>query len=122
MFISLENGLFLEEGETLSRMDSICNAMTKVVSKYKGLTYEIAETTDSHQHILTVYNECVPGSYLKLEVHDVGRVPVVLVLQKINVGRRSMVRFLDRLLDALDDTTSAPISEPQLSPEQLEVE
>lgn len=100
-------------------MRSIDNAMSDVSSLYKGLTYELATTPDPKQFILTVYNECAPGSYLKIEVHDVAGVPVALVLQKVNVGRRSMARFMDRLLDALEDLTVSPPSEPQLSPEQL---
>jgi len=91
-------------------MRSIDNAMTDVAAKYRGLTYDVETTQSPTQHILTVYNECAPGSYLKIEVHDVNGMPVALVLQKVNVGRRSMARFLDRLLDALEDTTASPPS------------
>ena len=91
-------------------MRSIDNAMTDVAAKYRGLTYELEATSDPRQILLTVYNECAPGSYLKIEVHDANGMPVALVLQKVNVGRRSMARFLDRLLDALEDTTASPPS------------
>lgn len=94
--------------------------MSDVSSLYRGLTYDVETTQTPTQHILTVYNECAPGSYLKIEIHDVGGVPVALVLQKVNVGRRSMARFLDRLLDALEDSTVSPPSEQPLSPERLE--
>lgn len=84
-------------------MKTLDNALAEIVPKYKGLTYEIEPTEDPTQHILTVWNECAPGSYLKIEVHDVGGMPTALVLQKMNVGRRSMARFMDRLMDALED-------------------
>lgn len=70
--------------------------------RYKGLTYELRDTEDPTQQILTVWNECVPGSYLTIELHDNEGVPAALVLHQHNVGRRSMTRFMNRLMDALD--------------------
>lgn len=84
-------------------MKTLDNALADVLLKYKGLTYEIEPTEDPRQQIFTIWNECAPGSYLKIEIHDVGGMPAALVLQKVNVGRRSMTRFMDRLMDALDD-------------------
>lgn len=84
-------------------MKPLDNALSDVCLFYKALTYEIESTEDPTQQIVTVYNERAPGSYLKIELHDVNGVPAALVLQKVNVGRRSMSRFMDRLLDALED-------------------
>lgn len=102
-------------------MRSLDNAMCDVVRLYRGLTYEIEFTDRPKQWVLTVTNECAPGSYLKIEVHDLEGVPVALVLQKMNVGRRSMNRFMDRLLSALEDPTISPPSEQPPSPERLDV-
>jgi len=78
------------------------NALADVVQKYRAMTYEVQYDAPT-QWTLTVYNECAPGSYLKIEVHDVEGMPAALVLERHNVGRRSMARFMNRLLDALED-------------------
>lgn len=77
-------------------------ALEDVVTQYKALTYEVEQLSPT-QWILTVWNERVPGSYLKIELHDVGGVPAALVMERYNVGRRSMTRFMDRFMDALED-------------------
>ena len=77
-------------------------ALEDVVTQYKALTYEVEQLSPT-QWILTVWNERVPGSYLKIELHDVGGVPAALVMERHNVGRRSMTRFMDRFMDALED-------------------
>lgn len=82
-------------------MRSIDNALADILPHYRALTYEIQEDTPK-QWTVTVYNECAPGSYLKIEVHDVEGIPAALVMERHNIGRRSMTRFMDRLLDALD--------------------
>lgn len=84
-------------------MRSLDNALADILPRYKGLTYDIEQTHDPRQHLLTVWNECAPGSYLKIEIHNVEGIPAALVLQRFNVGRRSMNRFMNRLLDALED-------------------
>jgi hypothetical protein len=84
-------------------MKTLDNALADILSHYKGLTYDIEPTEDPRQHILTVWNERIPGSYLKIELHDVGGMPAALVIERHNVGRRSMTQFMDRLMDALDD-------------------
>ncbi len=83
-------------------MRSIDNALADVLQKYKAMTYDLQHDAPS-QWTVTVWNERVPGSYVKIEIHDVGGMPAALVLQRFNVGHRSMSRFMDRLLDALED-------------------
>ncbi len=82
-------------------MRSIDDAMADLSAKYKAMTYEI-ETKTPTQWLLTVYNECVPGSYLKIEIHDLEGVPAALVLERRSLGYPSMSRFMNRLMDALD--------------------
>ena len=81
-------------------MRAIDTAMAEILPKYKGLTFEIEPDTP-HRTLLTVWNECVPGSYLKIEILDNEGTAAACVLQKVNVGRRSMTRFMNRLMDAL---------------------
>lgn len=82
-------------------MRSIDNAMSDLSAKYRGITYDIIHDSPT-QWTLTVFNESIPGSYLKIEISDVGGAPVALVLERRSLGYRSMSRFMDRLLDALD--------------------
>jgi hypothetical protein len=49
-----------------------------------------------------VYNKDIPGSLLQIEVIDDEGVPKCSVLQKVNVGRKSMFKFMNRFVDALD--------------------
>lgn len=81
-------------------MRSIDNALAEILPNYKGLTFEIEPDTPSRT-LLTVWNECAPGSYLKIEILDNDGIPAACVLEKVNVGRKSMVRFMNRLMDAL---------------------
>jgi len=83
-------------------MRTLDNALADVTNHYKAITYDIVMNTPT-QTTITVWNECAPGSYLKIEIHDVEGMPAALVLERHNVGRRSMARFMDRLLDALED-------------------
>ena len=92
-------------------MRSIDNALADISAKYKAMTYEIEMKTCT-QWILTVYNERVPGSYLKIEIHDVGGIPAALVLERQSLGYPSMSRFMNRLMDALEDATPSPVSVP----------
>jgi hypothetical protein len=82
-------------------MRSIDNAMTDLSAKYRGMTYEI-QPKSRKRWIVTVYNECVPGSYLKIEILDQNGVPAALVMERRSLGYPSMSRFMDRLMDALD--------------------
>jgi hypothetical protein len=75
--------------------------LDKVVSKYTKDTieYEILENTNELS-LVNVYNKNAPGSLLQFEIlHN--EVPACCVLQKVNVGRSSMVRFMNRLVEEL---------------------
>lgn len=95
----METDLFFARQKD-STMLAIDNALADILSNYKGLTYEITPDTPQRT-LLTVWNECAPGSYLKIEILNNEGTPVACVLEKVNVGRRSMVRFMNRLMDAL---------------------
>ncbi len=82
-------------------MRSLDNAMADLSAKYRGMTYEI-DPKSRKRWILTVYNECVPGSYLKIEILDRNGVPAALVMERRSLGYPSMSRFMNRLMDALD--------------------
>jgi hypothetical protein len=86
-------------------MRSIDNAMADLSARYRGMTYEI-EPKSRKRWILSVYNERVPGSYLKIEILDQNGVPAALVLERRSLGYPSMSRFMDRLMDALDPPAS----------------
>jgi len=82
-------------------MRSIDNAMADLSARYRGMTYEI-EPKSQNRWILSVYNERIPGSYLKIEILDQDGVPVALVMERRSLGYLSMSRFMNRLMDALD--------------------
>ena len=86
-------------------MKNVHNALTDVVEKYRNdiLDYKIVQEIPEEQHwIVNVYNRNAPGSLLQVEIIDDNGVPKCCVLQKINVGRRSMFQFMNRLVDALE--------------------
>ena len=87
-------------------MRNVHNAFSDVVSKYKNnvLEYDvISSNQDEDLWVVNVYNRDAPGSLLQIEVIDDAGIPKCSVLQKVNVGRRSMVHFMNRLVDALDE-------------------
>jgi hypothetical protein len=87
-------------------MKSIENALTDVVSMYKQsrIEYEVLSRTDDETvWTVNVYNRSATGSFLQIEVIDDDGVPKCCVLQKVNVGRKSMFQFMNRLVDALDE-------------------
>ena len=81
-------------------MLALDNALAEILPKYKGVTAEITPDTPQRT-LLTVWNECAPGSYLKIEILDNEGTPTACVLERMNVGHRSMTRFMNRLMDAL---------------------
>lgn len=86
-------------------MKNVHNAFSNVVSKYRHniLEYDvISENPNENLWIVNVYNRDAPGSLLQIEVIDDEGIPICCVLQKVNVGRRSMVQFMGRLMDALE--------------------
>lgn len=86
-------------------MKNVHNALSDVVAMYTVNTLEydvIHHSPEQRLWIVNVYNRDAPGSLLQVEVIDNNGVPLCCVLQKINVGRRSMAKFMNRLVDALD--------------------
>ena len=92
-------------------MRSIDTAVPNLLRSYRGVTHDLRYDTPT-QWTLTVYNESIPASYLKIEVHDVGGIPAALVLERRSVGYRSMSLFMNRLMNALEDPTPSPVSVP----------
>ena len=87
-------------------MKNVHNALSDVVRMYTAnvLDYEVVQyIPEDNLWIVNVYNRDAPGSLLQIEVIDDYGIPKCCVLQKVNVGRRSMFKFMNRLVDALDD-------------------
>lgn len=88
-----------------TKMKNVHNAFSDVVSMYKEntLDYEVVQyIQEDNLWIVNVYNRDATDSLLQIEVIDDNGVPKCCVLQKVNVGRRSMFKFMNRLVDALD--------------------
>jgi hypothetical protein len=86
-------------------MKNVNNALTDVASMYMNncIEYDILSHNEQDgSWIVNVYNRDTCGSLLQIEVIDDDGIPKCCVLQNINVGRRSMVRFMNRLVDVLD--------------------
>lgn len=86
-------------------MKNVHNALSTVVETYKRNTIEydiIQELPDDNLWIVNIYNRDANGSLLQIEIIDDDGVPKCCVLQKLNVGRRSMCRFMDRLMNELE--------------------
>jgi hypothetical protein len=86
-------------------MRNIDNALADVLENYKlnTLEYEIIRMNPEEEvWIVNVYNREAPGSLLKIEVIDDYGIPKCSVLQKTNVGRRSMFKFMNLFVDALE--------------------
>jgi hypothetical protein len=87
-------------------MKNVHNALSDVVSMYRAnvLEYDVIQyIPENNLWIVNVYNRDAPGSLLQFEVIDDDGIPKCCVLQKVNVGRRSMFKFMNRIVDALDD-------------------
>lgn len=86
-------------------MKNVHNALSNVVAMYTAntLDYEVVQyIPEDNLWIVNVYNRDAPGSLLQIEVIDDFGIPKCCVLQKTNVGRKSMFKFMNRLVDALD--------------------
>lgn len=86
-------------------MKNIHNALSDVMTYYKAntLDYEVVQhIPEDNLWIVNVYNRDATDSLLQIEVIDDDGIPKCCVLQKVNVGRRSMFKFMNRLVDALD--------------------
>lgn len=87
-------------------MRNIDEALAQVICDYKPdtLRYSITQDIPDKVWIVDIHHQQAPESLLRIEVIDDDGVPKCLVLQKINVGRRSMYKFMNRLVNRLDDT------------------
>lgn len=89
-------------------MRNVENALADVVSTYgrDETQYEIIEHKEQDSiWIVNIYNQSMPEAFLQVEIIDDNGVPMCCVLKRRNVGRRSMYRFMNRLVDALDTTS-----------------
>ena len=88
-------------------MRSIDTVLEEVVSLYKAdtLDYKINQIVPNSVWVVDIHNQNAPGSLLQIEVIDHDGIPKCLVLQKVNVGRKSMFKFMNRLVNHLDDET-----------------
>lgn len=83
-------------------MKNIHNALSDVLEHYNGhLTAQVVEEQENRWKIQVRHLQ-VPNSLLEFEILEIDNEPVGCVLQRINIGRRSMNRFMDLLLDALE--------------------
>ena len=86
-------------------MRNIYNALTDVVEQYtaNAIEYDVIQyIPEDNLWVVNVYNKDASGSFLQIEVIDDYGVPKCSVLQKVNVGRRSMFKFMNRLVSALE--------------------
>lgn len=84
-------------------MKNIENALTDLMEKYTVLEYTIVQhIPEDNLWVVDVRNRNAPGSLLQIEVIDDDGIPKCCVLQKVNVGRRSMFKFMNDLVDTLD--------------------
>lgn len=86
-------------------MKNVHNALSTVVETYRrnSLEYDIVqELPNDNLWVVNVYNRDAPGSLLQIEIIDDDGVPKCCVLQKLNVGYRSMSRFMNRLVNELE--------------------
>lgn len=87
------------------KMKDIANALANTLSHYQaGLLEYTIEQYDPTNHlwVVNVHNTEAAGSLLQVEVIDDDGVPKCCVLQKVNVGRQSMFKFMNRLVDELE--------------------
>jgi len=64
---------------------------------------------------IQVEDRQVPGSCLEVEILNLEGEAVGCVLQRTQIPFRTMRRFMNRLLDALDDSASPPGGSPRAS-------
>lgn len=86
-------------------MKNVHNALADVVAMYRENTLEynvVQHFPEDNLWIVNVHNRDAPGSLLQIEIIDDNGIPKCCVLQKVNVGRRSMFKFMNRLVDVLD--------------------
>ena len=95
---------FCQREKTSGKMRNIHNALSDVLERYNGVLSANIVQDPNHQHrwVVQVRHNQVPNSLLELEILEIENEPIGCILQQVNIGRRSMFRFMDRLMDALD--------------------
>jgi hypothetical protein len=84
-------------------MKNIHNALSDVMDYYKFLNFEVVNfVPEDSRWTVKVYEQANPNAFLEIEVINDDGIPKCCVLQKVNVGRRSMFQFMNRLVDALE--------------------
>jgi hypothetical protein len=85
---------------------NIARALDKVLTYYPPgiLETKIFKTVSEEDSfwIVEVRNTEVPDSLLQIEIFDDNGVPKCCVTKKLNIGRRSMFKFMNDLVDALE--------------------
>jgi len=81
-------------------MDSITESVQRVVSQLKGnIDYTVSQ--DNERWVVQVRNQDIPNTLLEFEVLRMDGQYVSCVLQKVNVGRRIMFRFMNKFMNDL---------------------
>lgn len=89
-------------------MDSITESVQHVVSQLKGnIDYTVSRDNDAEARwVVQVRNRDIPNTLLEFEVLRIDDEYVSCLLQKVNVGRRVMVRVMNKFMHEL--TTPKP--------------
>jgi hypothetical protein len=84
-------------------MDSITESVQHVVSQLKGnIQYNVLRDNDAEARwVVQVRNQDIPNTLLEFEVLRMDGQYVSCVLQKVNVGRRVMFRFMNKFMNDL---------------------
>ena len=87
---------------------SVHRALNKVIALYPSgrlnyKVYDSVSTTDKFW-IVEVHNTDAPESLLQIEVFDDNGIPKCCVTKKLNVGRKSMFKFMNQFVDALEES------------------
>jgi hypothetical protein len=86
-------------------MRNIDNAVSDVLTHYNGnITAQIiTDPNVPDRWRIEIRHIEVQDAFLEIEILSLDNEPVACVLQKVNIGRRSMNRFMDLLVDYLED-------------------
>lgn len=83
-------------------MKPIDETMKEVIAHYpqNTLEYDFTQSDSENIWVVNVRNKNAPGSLLQIEI-IYNEIPTCCVLKKVNVGRSSMFKFMNRLVEAL---------------------
>jgi len=94
-------------------MIRVHHALDRVIALYPpGLLEYSAYKTVSQEDsfwIVQIHNTQIPDSLLQVEVFDDDGIPKCCVTGRVNIGRKTMFRFMDQFVDALE---ASRLSEP----------